>query len=254
MTYRPTQDELATRLAALNELPPSLMSIAFVECGQVVEAILKDYHLHFLGRPPKRSVRTIEELKGALQAAEFKLPAVVRCCAELVQQLRNYRAHDQGQIDVELQRNFVEPCLVMTHALIRWYFDLIATDPSEDQASRHDQEPQDTTPPEESEQYQVALRGLTLRQRLREYVESRFLHGQVFKVGELKADFHRLNPDNSPNAIQGHICMMTTNMPSRLHHRLKKDGSDDLLFKVSKGLYRRYHPESDPTPIIDEQS
>lgn len=250
MTYRPTQEELEARLVTLNELPLSLMDLAYVECGQVVEAILKDYHFHYLGRAPKRSVRTIEELKGTLQEAGYKLPAVVRCCVELVQQLRNYRAHDQGENDVQLQRNFVEPCLVMTRALIRWYFELITEDASED--TGQGQLTQTSISQQEDEEYQIALRGLTLRQRLREYVERRFLHGQVFKVFELKSDFQRLNPDNSPNAIQGHICMMTTNVASRLHYKLKTDGSDDLLFRVAKGLYRRYNPESDPTPIISE--
>ena len=65
---------------------------------------------------------------------------------------------------------------------------------------------------------------LTLRVRLRQHVESHYKMGEEFRMSELKRVFQEQNPDNSPNAIHGHTCFMTTNLPSRLSHRLKTDG------------------------------
>jgi len=45
------------------------------------------------------------------------------------------------------------------------------------------------------------------------------------------------------------IRTMTTNDPGRLHHHLRNDGSDDVLFLVADGKIRRYDPHRDPKPI-----
>lgn len=42
---------------------------------------------------------------------------------------------------------------------------------------------------------------------------------------------------------------MSTNHRGRLHHSLRSDGSDDLLFKIDSNCYRLYEPDSDPPPI-----
>jgi endonuclease len=49
--------------------------------------------------------------------------------------------------------------------------------------------------------------------------------------------------------VSAHLVRMSTNNPSRLHHRLRSDGSDDLFFYLDSGRVRLYNAESDPPPI-----
>jgi hypothetical protein len=49
--------------------------------------------------------------------------------------------------------------------------------------------------------------------------------------------------------VSAHLVRMSTNNPSRLHHRLRPDGSDDLFFHLDSGLVRLYDPDSDQPPI-----
>jgi len=51
------------------------------------------------------------------------------------------------------------------------------------------------------------------------------------------------------STISAHLIRMSVNAPSRLHHSLFSDGSDDLFFQVDRSQFRLYNAKSDPTPI-----
>lgn len=45
---------------------------------------------------------------------------------------------------------------------------------------------------------------------------------------------------------------MSTNTPSRVHHKLRPNGADDLLFQIDRSRFRLYNKNSDPAPIYRE--
>jgi endonuclease len=49
--------------------------------------------------------------------------------------------------------------------------------------------------------------------------------------------------------IAAHLLRMSTNAPSRLHHNLREDGSDDLFYQLDAGHFRLYDSHTDPAPI-----
>ena len=70
----------------------------------------------------------------------------------------------------------------------------------------------------------------------------------------VRSDAIRWFENNYPKVkratITAHLTRMSTNAPSRLHHNIKSD--DDLLFQIDRNTFRRYSPQSDPTPIHDK--
>lgn len=51
------------------------------------------------------------------------------------------------------------------------------------------------------------------------------------------------------STVSAHLIRMSTNAPSRLHHNIQSDGSDDLFFQMDRSRYRLFKPEADPAPI-----
>ena len=239
----------------------------FVKCRKILEVILKDFYCESVGlEKVPNNLKQIQQIRGKMGEKKIKVPRVVDICFSLVQEMGNFGAHDQDGSEMEIDRLFSETCLAATQALIHWKYPLISID---------NDMPLVLLPPEPLEQIEPLIElnysieptdffnttesktvestgHKTIRVRLREFVEQSYEHGDEFKIGELKRYFGMLNPDNSPNAIHGHITMMTTNLPSRLSHKPKKDGSDDLLFRVRKGIYRRYDKNTDPEPIMPQ--
>jgi hypothetical protein len=62
--------------------------------------------------------------------------------------------------------------------------------------------------------------------------------------------------DNYPKIKQGtvnaHLTIMSTNATSRIHHTLRPNGADDLLFQIDRSTFRLYDEGSDPTPIYKQ--
>ena len=237
------------------DLADNYPDLAFLECRRIMEIMIKDIYCEKMNvnEVPKK-LNTIENIRGDLAQNKYKLPRVVDACMGLVQQLGNFGAHDQGGAEMEIDRMFMEACIVSTQALLRWRYPEFLFNKSELSIKpvlsidiKSDIKPQET--PVEIE---ISKPTKTLRVRMREFVESNYEIGEVFKIGDLKRRFGEANPHNSPNAIHGHITLMSANLPSRLSHQPKKDGSDDLLFRVSKGMYRRYVPAEDPEPIMHQ--
>ena len=233
----------------------------FVKCRKILEVILKDFYCESVGlEKAPNSLKQIKQLRGKMGEKGIKMPRVVDICLSLVQEMGNFGAHDQDGNEMEIDRLFTETCLAATQALIHWKYPLISVEnnsPIQKQLIEpllnfdYSMDINDVSKAIESKTPEKDVHK-TIRVRLREFVEQSYQYGDEFKIGELKHYFGMLNPNNSPNAIQGHITMMTTNLPSRLSHKPKKDGSDDLLFRVSKGIYRRFDDKNDPEPIMPQ--
>lgn len=239
----------------------------FVKCRKILEVILKDFYCESVGIDQvPNNLKQIQQIRGKMGEKRIKVPRVVEICFSLVQEMGNFGAHDQDGSEMEIDRLFSETCLAATQALINWKYPLVSIDNTTpmvlelNETLEHFESLSKLEFSIEQNDFNEKIEGKTvensghktIRVRLREFVEQSYAHGDEFKIGELKRYFGMLNPDNSPNAIHGHITMMTTNLPSRLSHKPKKDGSDDLLFRVSKGIYRRYDKSIDPEPIMPQ--
>jgi len=62
--------------------------------------------------------------------------------------------------------------------------------------------------------------------------------------------------DNYPKikqaTVNAHLIIMSTNAISRIHHNLRPNGADDLLFQIDRSTFRLYDEKSDPTPIYKQ--
>lgn len=74
--------------------------------------------------------------------------------------------------------------------------------------------------------------------------------GQVVTSGQVVEWFKEHYPLITVGTVKAHLTQAATNDPSRLHHQATNE-TDDLLFKVGRGLYRLYEPDRDPAPIHD---
>tara|TARA_B100001105_G_scaffold64845_2_gene50755 strand:+ start:298 stop:1089 length:792 start_codon:yes stop_codon:yes gene_type:complete len=72
--------------------------------------------------------------------------------------------------------------------------------------------------------------------------------GQVFTTSRALEWFAANYPKLKPGSVRAHLVQASTNDRSRLHHPATNE-TDDLLFKVDSGQFRRYEPGKDPAPI-----
>ena len=162
-----TSDRLSFHFQRATELADNFPDLAFTECRRILEIILKDYYFENTGTQPKEN--TSEKLIGSISQAGLKPPRVVSACIRLVQGFGNFASHDQGGAELEVDRQFIEPCLSSTKALIHWRIGEKAK-PSNDQ----------TTEPSKTSKK-------TLRERMREHVEANYSIGEVFKIGDFQS-------------------------------------------------------------------
>lgn len=81
---------------------------------------------------------------------------------------------------------------------------------------------------------------------IREYVNQH--PGQdLFTADQIIAWFNIHWPKIKTNTVQAHLTKMSTNAPARINWEVKPE--HDLFFRLSPGMFRRYHPDSDPPPI-----
>jgi hypothetical protein len=59
--------------------------------------------------------------------------------------------------------------------------------------------------------------------------------------------FKKKYPKIKPATVYCHCIRLSTNVPDRVHY--KADQSDDVFFRVERGLFRLYEPKTDPPPI-----
>ncbi|MES2869227.1 MAG: endonuclease NucS domain-containing protein [Pseudomonadota bacterium] len=72
--------------------------------------------------------------------------------------------------------------------------------------------------------------------------------GEVFTAARAIQWFKSHYPKLKPGSIRAHLVQASTNDPSRLHHS-STNSTDDLLYKISPGEFRRYEATKDPAPI-----
>lgn len=78
--------------------------------------------------------------------------------------------------------------------------------------------------------------------------------GGHFTRQEILTWFQEHYPKLKRGTVNAHLIVMSTNAPSRVHHNLRPNGADDLLFQVDGSNFRLYVKESDPQPIYKRDS
>lgn len=73
--------------------------------------------------------------------------------------------------------------------------------------------------------------------------------GGLFTRQEILAWFQEHYPKLKRGTVNAHLIVMSTNAPSRIHHNLRPNGGDDLLFQIDGSHFRLYVKKSDPPPI-----
>ena len=72
--------------------------------------------------------------------------------------------------------------------------------------------------------------------------------GQVFTAQSALKWFDDNYPKLRRTTVNAHLVQASTNNKNRLHHP-STNASDDLLFRVDRGVFRLYDPATDPAPI-----
>lgn len=85
---------------------------------------------------------------------------------------------------------------------------------------------------------------------MRDFVNEKGIKkNEIIKKGDILIWFADKYPDVKKITIDAHIMWMTTNDPSRVHHKPNLDGRHDLFFRLEDKTLRLYDKENDPTPI-----
>ena len=78
--------------------------------------------------------------------------------------------------------------------------------------------------------------------------------GGHFTRQEILAWFQEHYPKLKQGTVNAHLIVMSTNAPSRVHHKLRPNGADDLLFQIDGSNFRLFVKDSDPQPIYKQES
>jgi hypothetical protein len=73
--------------------------------------------------------------------------------------------------------------------------------------------------------------------------------GGHFTRREILAWFQEQYPKLKRATVNAHLIVMSTNAPSRVHHNLRPNGANDLLFQIDGSNFRLYVKGTDPPPI-----
>ncbi len=76
--------------------------------------------------------------------------------------------------------------------------------------------------------------------------------GGHFTRQAIMAWFQEHYPKLKRGTVNAHLVVMSTNSPSRVHHTLRPNGADDILFQVDHSTFRLYVKESDPPPVYKQ--
>lgn len=77
--------------------------------------------------------------------------------------------------------------------------------------------------------------------------------GCFFTRKEILKWFQKNYEKIKQGTVNAHLIVMSTNAPSRVHHKHRPNGADDLLFQMDKSRFRLYNKNSDPAPIFREE-
>ncbi len=67
-------------------------------------------------------------------------------------------------------------------------------------------------------------------------------------LGWFKENYSKIKPAT----VNAHLIIMSANAPSRIHHNLRPNGTDDLFFQIDRMTFRLYEKNSDPPPIYKQ--
>jgi len=78
--------------------------------------------------------------------------------------------------------------------------------------------------------------------------------GGYFTRPEILAWFQEHYPKLKRGTVNAHLVVMSTNATSRVHHNLRPNGADDILFQIDRSSFRLYVKGSDPSPIYRQEA
>jgi len=216
--------------------------ISLWRCRKTAEVILLQNHRSEVGEPGEKVARSLNELieEGRKHDIISKLQQVN---LQTIQQYGNFGSHNQGGEEDDLSYQEILPCLTATESLMQWW------DPSFD--------PKVHSVVDQTEELEAAVQVLTgtpktIRQQMWKMAdEMRMMQGGEVSLRQMVGWFGENYPNYQRSAVEAHVAMMTTNGEARLHHKLKTDGSDELFFRISPGVYRTYRKGDDPPPIME---
>jgi hypothetical protein len=76
--------------------------------------------------------------------------------------------------------------------------------------------------------------------------------GGYFTREEIVRWFAKNYPKIKQGTVKAHLIIMSTNAPGRVHHHLRPNRADDLLFQISRKSFRLYNEGKDPSPIYKQ--
>src|SRR5215213_208133 len=96
----------------------------------------------------------------------------------------------------------------------------------------------------------MAIYDKPVRELFREFVtDQNITKGSVFDRRDAISWFNDKYSRIKKGTITAHLLLMSTNIPSRVHHLPHLNPDNDLFFRIDKSHFRLYEPDVDPTPI-----
>jgi hypothetical protein len=237
--------------------------IAVSRCRKILEMILVQNHREKAGEPNPKAMRSVE----LLLEIGLQLNTITPLQAlnmRTIQSYGNFGSHFQDGAEDELSYQEIQPCLVATETLLKWFIPDIDMEVFSEQKPGPEPDPlpggpvnlppglptpdmPDIEQPDENQK-------VTIRLLLHQLSETLLPNpDDTVRLRNISKWFEENYPDYTRNAVETHVGMMTTNGETRLAHHLKADGSDELFFRVKPGLYRLYRKGEDPVPIIESE-
>ena len=157
----------------------------------------------------------------------------------VIQQFGNFGSHFQDGAEDELSLDEIQPCLQATEVLLKWFIPDIDIESFSGKQKAPEVEPEDSSIPEDSGDK------TTIRALLHQFAKDHLSKPEdSIRLREISKWFEKHHPHYSRNAVETHVGMMATNGETRLAHRLKSDGSDELFLESSRGFIVCTNPES----------
>jgi len=221
--------------------------IAVNRCRKILEMMLIQNHREKQGEPDSKAMHSVDKLVDIGQKLGIISP-LQGLNMRVIQTFGNFGSHFQDGAEDELCFEEIQPCIIATETLIKWF----VPDIDMNVFSGKEEPPRIQTEVMQIEQEDNGR--TTIRSLIHQLAKDRLTeNGETIRLREISKWFEKHHPRYSRSAVETHVGMMATNGETRLAHHLKSDGSDELFFRVMPGLYRLYLPGIDPEPIIESE-
>jgi len=98
----------------------------------------------------------------------------------------------------------------------------------------------------------------TVKELMFEFVEQYYSSGsdnsRTFNKQEILKWFDTKYPKIKLGTINAHLLKLSINAPSRIHYNVHNDGTDDLLYQINAGTFRKYNKNIDSEPLYKDSS